>query len=467
MCIPCGESGESSEIVPVSTTEVDGGSASAVPEISRRNFVRGVFVGGASTALGVLAQGVWQEVNNHRPLWNRKGQQVLLPGSPSLAVVWLAPRGTGHIERGPRDEVTRALGRIATTTEGLYYLNVRFVQDNSPPDATLTDEHGARPVYSDRIIRAIGKQCATATGSDMALVIVGPPSDTESQGIAGTAFVDEHPPVAVVRGSMLGLGLVAHELGHLLTPEGGQPGLGHAWAMKSWHDRVEGGDQQAWGHSLHVASIQDIIAQGYRLEYNKDGEPDPYASRYSVMGASYTFDSAGDSVRPIYSAPELAFLDPTRPVHHVRTPLEGAGRIPISYQRGGRIGVTMEIPKGHALRKITPEADTIFFGPLVRSIGGHLYNPIERIGVFTTWRGGRDSALLNPSVWDGRIEYGKESFEHVIYIDEQLGVLVAAGHQSREAYVRAVPLSTEEAQKLIDAERQRLADKMQSAREEK
>ena len=160
----------------------------------------------------------------------------------------------------------------------------------------------------------------------------------------------------------------------------------------------------------------------------------------------------------MFSSPELAFLDPTRSIRHITMPSTGAGRIPISYGGPDRAGITIDIPKDHALRQIVPEADTLFIGPIVRS--KHWSNPIDRMGVFATWSGGRDSAILNPSIWDESIKYGENSFEHVAYIDEQLGILVAAGQQSGHVYVRLVPLHTEEAQELIRTGRERLIESL-------
>lgn len=430
-------------------------------KVSRRSFLGGMALGagclGAGTLIGEAIKNLGSEQGQNIPIQRNNERKAPPLGSLSVVVVQLLPenaephQGIEKISSGVRD----ALGRIALTTEYLYDLNVTFTRDGHLPDTTRITEDGEQSAYSKRILKAIGQAHAHKTDSDTALVIIDS-GDTKEYYYSGlTMYDDGRPPVAFVRDvGGVSIGTIAHELGHMLAPEGVERGLGHAWALQSWVRQDGDKEVKDWRHSPHVAPIQDIIAAGYGLEKDDSGKPNPYASRYSVMGNSALFDSMVDPTIPMFSSPELAFLDPTRPIHHITTPSEGTGVIPIGCNRHDQIGVTLDIPEGHALRQIAPDADTIFIGPIVHA--KHWSNPIDRMGVFATWSGGRNSAILNPSIWDESIKYGENSFEHVAYIDEQLGVLVAAGQQSGQVYVRLVPLHTEEAQELIRVGQERL-----------
>lgn len=443
---------EHSELTPECTRETDRNNT----KVGRRSFLRGMAAGAACLGSGILVgeaiKKLGSEQSQNIPIQHNNERKVPSPGSLSVVVVQLLPenaephQGIEKIRSGVRD----ALGRIALTTSHLY-LNVRFTRDGHSPDTTRTTENSKQPAYGQRLLQLIGQAHARKTRSNMAIVIVDS-ADTDKDYYAGlTVYDDKQPPVALVRDlGGVSIGTIAHELGHMLAPEGGERGLGHAWALQPWGDEKE----KDWRHSLHVAPIQDIIAAGYSLEKDDSGKPNPYASRYSVMGNSALFDSMTDPTIPMFSSPELAFLDPTRSIRHITMPSTGTGQIPISYGGPDRAGITIDIPKDHALRQIAPNADTLFIGPIVRS--KQWSNPIDRMGVFATWSGGRDSAILNPSIWDESIKYGENSFEHVVYIDEQLGILVAAGQQSGRVYVRLVPLHTEEAQELIRAGQERL-----------
>lgn len=435
--------------------EVDGGDGDK--KVGRRSFLRGMAAGAVCLGSGILVgeaiKNLGSEQDQNIPIQHNNDRKAPPPGSRSVVVVQVLPENAEPhqgIEK-IRSGVLGALGRIALTTSNQYYLNVTFARDGHLPDTTRTTEYGKQPTYGEDALKEIGRDHAHKTGSDMAIVIVDS-ADTKKDYYAGlTVYDDKQPPVAFVRDlGGVSIGVIAHELGHMLAPEGVERGLGHAWALQSWGDEKE----KDWRHSLHVASIQGIIAAGYGLEKDDSGKLNPYASRYSVMGNSALFDSTIDPTMPIFSSPELAFLDPTRSIRHITTPLGGTGRIPISDGGPDRAGITIDIPKDHALRQIAPDADTLFIGPIVRS--KQWSNPIERMGIFATWSGGRDSAILNPSIWDESIKYGKDSFEHVAYIDEQLGILVATGQQSGQVYVRLVLLHTEEAQELIRAGQERL-----------
>lgn len=429
-------------------------------KVSRRSFLRGMAAGAACLGSGILVgeaiKKLGSEQSQNIPIQHNNERKVPSPGSLSVVVVQLLPenaephQGIEKIRSGVRD----ALGRIALTTSHLY-LNVRFTRDGHSPDTTRTTEDGKQPAYGQRLLQAIGQAHARKTRSNMAIVIVDS-ADTEKDYYAGlTVYDDKQPPVAFVRDvGGVSIGTIAHELGHMLAPEGVKRGLGHAWALQSWVRQDGDKEVKDWRHSPHVAPIQDIIAAGYGLEKDDSGKPNPYASRYSVMGNSALFDSMVDPTIPMFSSPELAFLDPTLSIRHITMPSMGTGQIPISYGGPDRAGITIDIPEDHILRKIAPNADTLFIGPIVRS--KQWSNPIDRMGVFATWSGGRDSAILNPSIWDESIKYGENSFEHVAYIDEQLGILVAAGQQSGQVYVRLAPLHTEEAQELIRAGQERL-----------
>jgi len=305
-------------------------------KVSRRSFLGGMALGagclGAGTIIGEAIKNLGSEQGQNIPIQHNNERKAPPPGSLSVVVVQLLPenaephQGIEKISSGVRD----ALGRIALTTSHLY-LNVRFTRDGHSPDTTRITEDGKQPAYSQRLLQLIGQAHAPEEG-DMALVIVDS-ADTEEDYYAGlTVYDDKHPPVALVRDvGGVSIGTIAHELGHMLAPEGVKRGLGHAWALQSWVRQDGDKEVKDWRHSPHVAPIQDIIAAGYGLEKDDNGKPNPYASRYSVMGNSALFDSMVDPTIPMFSSPELAFLDPTLSIRHITMPSMGTGQIPISY----------------------------------------------------------------------------------------------------------------------------------------
>lgn len=422
-------------------------------ELSRRTFLKGMVAGCVSTVTGMVVGGIAQGAIEGRPVTPIQHDErgITLPDASSLVVVDLSPEGVERHQGTEqiREQVVRALGRIAITTDYAVYPNVQFVRDGSTPDVVLATENGEESVYSSKMIWRIGESYAKKTASSMTLVIVNG-FDAENQQVGGLAYAAGNPPTALVRGKMLTSGVTVHEIGHLLK-------LGHAWEMESWASRVKD-RASALKDSLQHSTIQEIIQAGYGLVKDANGNPDPYASGYSAMGDASLVDKTGMHV-PVFSSADLLRLDPTRSLYHVGDPAERTGKIPIRYERGQILGITMDIPSDHALRDVIPDIDTIFIGPLVYSLEKYRHNPIERMGVFATWDGGSKSALLNPSAWDERIQYDKRGFEHVIYSDEQLGTLVVAGHENHEVYVRVVPLHTEEAQRLRQVEAQKLAEK--------
>ena len=122
------------------------------------------------------------------------------------------------------------------------------------------------------------------------------------------------------------------------------------------------------------------------------------------------------------------------------------------------------LPKDHALKKILPDADTLFFGPIVQSVKDE-NTPFESadaqktIGVFATWNDGRETALLDISLFRDIIPGDKT--KNVIYADEQLNIVVVSGYGDEGEYMRIIELDTPEGRAALEEAKQRTGERNQ------
>ena len=160
---------------------------------------------------------------------------------------------------------------------------------------------------------------------------------------------------------------------------------------------------------------------------------------------------------PIYSPPEIAFLDPRRNVRKVApTP----DKYPLSYDPDGLFGVEITLPVDHVLKKILPEANTLFFGLMVTSVDDEADFESDQtnriVSVFATSNGGRATTLLNISLFNRIYRDGREN---VIYADEQLGFVAVSGYADDSEYVRFIDLNTPEGRRVLEEARRRTAER--------
>lgn len=210
-----------------------------------------------------------------------------------------------------------------------------------------------------------------------------------------------------------------------------------------------------------VDTIQNLILRGCGLINNYDGTVDPYASPRSVMGNSGAYKEETPEGLPIYSPPNIAFLDPRRQVICIEPE---PGTYPLSYEPDKLFGVEIMLPKDHALKQILPDADTLFFGPIAQSVKDE-NTPFESadaqktIGVFATWNDGRETALLDISLFRDIIP--GDNSENVIYADEQLNIVVVSGYGDEGEYMRIIELDTYEGRAVLEEAKQRTSERNQ------
>ena len=106
----------------------------------------------------------------------------------------------------------------------------------------------------------------------------------------------------------------------------------------------------------------------------------------------------------------------------------------------------------------------LFFGPIVQSVKDE-NTPFESadaqktIGVFATWNDGRETALLDISLFRDIIP--GDNTENVIYADEQLNIVVVSGYGDEGEYMRTIRLDTSEGRAALEEAKQRTSKRNQ------
>ena len=124
----------------------------------------------------------------------------------------------------------------------------------------------------------------------------------------------------------------------------------------------------------------------------------------------------------------------------------------------------MPLPADHVLKKILPDIENIFFGPICGPLfdeqGNKIEHPIQKIGVFATWKDNRGTALLETAPFSA-IDYTSQT-QSVNYADSQLGVLVTSGYSLRDGvYIDIRDFNSSESQEILRVERERVAERNQ------
>ena len=300
--------------------------------------------------------------------------------------------------------------------------------------------------------------------------------DTEGKNYGGLAFQKpddangSYFPWFTANYNRAPSSIIAHEAGHLLGPELGK-GLGHQLLMPN---QIQGEDGEL-RTACAFDTIQNLVQAGFDLE-KVPGDPSrvqQYASPFSVMGRPDLFEKSAHIIsnasdlsknsRLLFSPPELKHLDPRRKVNDFEGRSETV-RYSLSQEFDERLGVVIPLPPDHVLKKTLPDIENIFFGPICGPLldeqGGKINHPIQKIGVFATWKDNRGTALLETSPFN-LIDYTSQT-ESVNYADSQLGVLVTSGYDLRDGvYIDVRDINSSESQEILRVERERATERNQ------
>ena len=385
------------------------------------------------------------------------------PVTINLGVVTVAADGLARYDGDDkiRRDIAEQTTRITHTTSGAYRFNVALSNDNAEPDSSRQTEEGTiEAYYSNNQLEEIANKYRPKLGKTAIVMLVVDCAGIENDKVGGEAIYQGKGSYPWARISVEGKpdsGVYPHEIGHLLSPRGLGEGLGHERVMNCHLEDANGNPTQLYA----VDTIQNLISSGCGLIKNYDNTVDQYASPRSVMGNSGAYKEETPEGLPIYSPPNIAFLDPRRRVIRVEPE---PGTYPLSYEPGKLFGVEIILPKDHALKKILPDADTLFFGPIVQSVKDE-NTPFEStdaqkmIGVFATWNDGRETALLDISLFRDIIP--GDNSENVIYADEQLNIVVVSGYGAEGEYMRTIGLDTYEGRAALEEAKQRTSERNQ------
>ena len=398
------------------------------------------------------------------------------PYDITLGSVILQPKGHSNhrITSDIVKEIQQQTEWITGTTAGAYtFTKTPHWIDETPPDLP-------NGVFSDGLIEKIAQsyheRYKEILGDRAITAVMINGGDTEGKNYGGRAYQKpddadgSYFPWFTVNYNRAPSSVVSHEAGHELGPELGK-GLGHQLLMPN---QLQGEDGE-----LRIAcafdTIQNLLQAGFDLE-KVPGDPSQvqqYASPFSVMGRPDLFEKSAHIIpnasdlsknsRLLFSPPELKHLDPRRKVNDFEGHSETV-RYSLSQEFDKRLGVVMPLPADHVLKKILPDIENIFFGPICGPLfdeqGNKIEHPIQKIGVFATWKDNRGTALLETSPFN-LIDYTSQT-ESVNYADSQLDVLVTSGYNLRDGvYIDVRDINSSESQEILRVERERATERNQ------
>ncbi len=399
----------------------------------------------------------------------------LPPYDITLGSVILQPKGHSNhrITSDIVKEIQQQTEWITGTTAGAYTFRTLHWIDETPPDLP-------NGVFSDGLIEKIAQsyheRYKEILGDRAITAVMINGGDTEGKNYGGRAYQKpddadgSYFPWFTVNYNRAPSSVVSHEAGHELGPELGK-GLGHQLLMPN---QLQGEDGEL-RRACAFDTIQNLLRAGFDLE-KVPGDPSQvqqYASPFSVMGRPDLFEKSARIIpnasnpsknsRLLFSPPELKHLDPRRKVNDFEGHSETV-RYSLSQEFDERLGVVMPLPADHVLKKILPDIENIFFGPICGPLfdeqGNKIEHPIQKIGVFATWKDNRGTALLETSPFN-LIDYTSQT-ESVNYADSQLGVLVTSGYDLRDGvYIDVRDINSSESQEILRVERERVAERNQ------
>lgn len=434
-------------------------------EISRRCFLKAAFeaafLGGAYGAVYFWLSGDSPHIPT--PGVHQERNPQFSPVTVNLGIVTVAADSLDRYDGDDkiRRDIAEQTTRITRTTSGAYRFNVALFNDNTEPDSSRQTNQGTTEAYySDGQLERIADNYHAKLGKTSIVMLVIDCAGIENNKIGGEAIYKgegSYPWIRIPAVNKFASGVYAHEIGHLLSPRGLGEGLGHERVMNCHLEDANGNPTQLYA----IDTIQNLIRSGCGLINNYDGTVDQYASPRSVMGNSGAYKEETPEGLPIYSPPNIAFLDPRRQVVCIEPE---PGMYPLSYEPGKLFGAEIILPKDHVLKKILPDADTLFFGPIIQSVKDE-NTPFEStdaqktIGVFATWNDGRETALLDISLFRDIIP--GDNTENVIYADEQLNIVVVSGYGDEGEYIRIIGLDTYEGRAVLEEAKQRTSERNQ------
>jgi Tat pathway signal sequence domain protein len=430
-------------------------------------------VGSAGYQLGAQYGGKPSQPKSHK---SQEAASSLPPYGIAFGVVSLEPEGYRNCRSTSdiTEEAQQQMGWITDTTDGAYALTkMLYWTDKTPPDLPNGVFSGG---LIERIAKSYPEKYKGVLGDCAIIAVMINGGDTEGKNYGGLAFQKpdnadgSYFPYFIANYNRAPSSIIAHEVGHLLGPELGK-GLGHQLLMPN---QLQGEDGE-----LRIAcafdTIQNLLQAGFDLE-KVPGDPSQvqqYASPFSVMGRPDLFEKSAHIIpnasdlsknsRLLFSPPELKHLDPRRKVNDFEGHSETV-RYSLSQEFDKRLGVVMPLPADHVLKKILPDIENIFFGPICGPLfdeqGNKIEHPIQKIGVFATWKDNRGTALLETSPFN-LIDYTSQT-ESVNYADSQLGVLVTSGYDLRDGvYIDVRDLNSSESQEILRVERERATERNQ------
>jgi len=444
------------------SSELAQGLLGKTDKISRRYLLETIAFGGG-LAIGYS----WLSGDSPRhmptPGVSQERNPQFYPVTVDLGVVTVAADGMARYDGDDkiRRDVIEQTARITHTTSGAYHFNTTLFSSNAKPDSSRQTEGGTTEAYySNDQLEEIANKYRPKLGKTAIVMLVVDCAGIENCHIGGEAIYKGEgfdPCIHIPTRKKPASGAYPHEIGHLLSPRGLGEGLGHERVMNCRLEDANGHPTQLYA----VDTIQNLIRSGCGLINNYDGTVDQYASPRSVMGNSGAYKEESPEGLPIYSPPNIAFLDPRRRVIRVEPE---PGTYPLSYEPGKLFGAEIILPKDHALKQILPDADTLFFGPIVQSVKDE-NTPFEStdaqktIGVFATWNDGRETALLDISLFRDIIPGDRT--ENVLYADEQLNIVVVSGYGDEGEYMRTIGLDTYEGRSVLEEAKQRTSERNQ------
>lgn len=444
------------------SSELAQGLLGKTDKISRRYLLETIAFGGG-LAIGYS----WLSGDSPRhmptPGVSQERNPQFYPVTVDLGVVTVAADGMARYDGDDkiRRDVIEQTARITHTTSGAYHFNTALFSSNAKPDSSRQTEEGTTEAYySNSQLERIADNYRNKLGKTAIVMLVIDCAGIENCHVGGEAIYKGegfYPWIRIPTRDKPASGVYAHEIGHLLSPKGLGEGLGHERVMNCHLEDANGKPTQLYA----VDTIQNLIRSGCGLINNYDGTVDPYASPRSVMGNSGAYKEESPEGLPIYSPPNIAFLDPRRRVIRIEPE---PGTYPLSYKPGKLFGAEIILPKDHALKKILPDADTLFFGPIVQSVKDE-NTPFESadarktIGVFATWNDGRETALLDISLFRDIIP--GDNTENVIYADEQLKIVVVSGYGDEGEYMRIIELDTPKGRAVLEEAKQLTSERNQ------
>ena len=460
--------------------------------VSRRSFLQELAVG---TAVGVVASGfgeltgindkVRDAVEHLYDRFEQIGPNDSVEMTLGVVAIYgsaIDPdscdgNGTDSRRRWGRehiaDTVQDNVSQIEQTLGGQYQIDIKHIEKVVEPEGVRPrkDDSDEMPMYTtDQFKRYIKEARGQITESDdydgkpvIAMVIFDSHYSELSEKAIGIAYQDPDNPRIHISTYCDPVGCApAHEIGHLLNPRKIGKGLEHEGMLDA---RVEDKSSGRLVQLYAIDTIQNLLKQGCALETNE------YASYHTVMGSghldlSYSINEKDELRRdphinrPIYSPPEIHFLQPWRKTTDAT---EQLGAHFLSYEKDKTFGLTTELPSDHALRKAIPYADSLFIGPNVDGfIASDNTTPeglfvTDSIGVYAVSKDGRRTAEINTACFGmSNLENGDE---YVVYADEQLNILVLSGRNDSGVYAKILELDTDEAQTLLSEAHEKTAER--------